>query len=206
MVQQDRPTQILLIDDSPGDAWLIRDVLMQGPAPKQIHVVTDGDQALRFLNNRGEYASAPRPHLILLDLNLPGKTGFDVLRTIKGDPALRMITVIVLTTSDAMNDVDAAYDLNANCYVVKPIDLAQFTQAMRGIEEFWLKMAMLPGPGSQRYLRNSGGHRAAGDGPVACLHPPARKRDGAPKRVSCRTATGGAEGASGGRAKRGSRP
>jgi len=169
-------TQILLIEDSNGDAWLIRDVLMQGPVPKEIHRVPDGDRALRFLRRQGEYANAARPDLILLDLNLPGKDGFEILQSIKTDPALRMITVIVLTTSDAVSDVNAAYDLNANCYVVKPLDLAQFTQAMRGIEEFWLGMAMLPDAGNERYSRRSARNTASGEGPVACLHPPAKKR------------------------------
>src|SRR5881275_1713864 len=115
MVQRNRPAQVLLIEDSPGDAWLVRDILMKGAVPKDIHLVTDGASALRFLRGLGEYAQAPRPDLILLDVNLPGRNGLEVLREIKSDPALRTISVIVLTTSDAVSDVNLAYDLNANC-------------------------------------------------------------------------------------------
>src|SRR5581483_4909938 len=100
-MQTDRTTQILLIEDSPGDAWLIRDILLKGAVPKEIHAVTDGDRALRFLRRQGEFAQAERPDLILLDLNLPGRSGLDILHEIKADAGLKAITVIVLTTSDA---------------------------------------------------------------------------------------------------------
>lgn len=170
MVQRDRPIQILLVEDSPGDSWLIADILMSGPVPKQIHTTSDGNLAMRYLRGLGEYADARRPDLVLLDLNLPGKTGLDVLREIKADPDLRTLTVIVLTTSDEAADINAAYDLNANCYVVKPMDLAEFTRAIRGIEEFWLGVAMLPGSGTRRYPRTSA-HDASSssNGPSAAI-------------------------------------
>jgi len=154
-----RPVQILLIEDSPGDVWLTREILLQGPVPKEVHVVTNGELAIRYLRRRGEFASAPRPDLVLLDLNLPRRNGFEVLREIKSDPLLRSMTVIVLTTSESESDVNAAYDLNANCYVVKPVDLERFTAAIQGIEEFWLRMAMLPRPG--RIAGNGEGDGAA---------------------------------------------
>lgn len=139
-----RSIEILLVEDSPGDVWLTREALMQGPVPKSISVVVNGEQAIDFIRKRGLYAGAPRPDLVLLDLNLPRRDGLEVLREIKTDPGLKSITVIVLTTSEAPMDVNSAYDLNANCYVVKPVDLEEFTIAIRGIEEFWMRMASLP--------------------------------------------------------------
>jgi CheY-like chemotaxis protein len=173
MVQGDRLIQILLVEDSPGDAWLIRDILLKGPEPKEIHLVADGDRALRFLHRQGEFTQAPRPDLVLLDINLPGRNGLDVLNDIKADPALKSITVIVLTTSDALEDVNAAYDRNANCYVVKPVDLNLFTQAIQGIEDFWLRMAMLPTrPGARQSPQISADTAGqSGNGPASCLHP-----------------------------------
>ena len=147
-----RPIEILLVEDSPGDIWLTREALMQGPVDKNISVVTNGEQALEFVRRRGQFASASRPDLVLLDLNLPRRDGLEVLREIKSDPELSAITVIVLTTSEAPIDVNSAYDLNANCYVVKPVDLEEFTVTIRGIEDFWMNVAALPtapphGPG-----------------------------------------------------------
>jgi len=140
-----RPIEILLVEDSPADVWLTREALEMGPAPKRISVVTNGEQALDFLYRRGPYVNAPRPDLILLDINLPRISGIDVLRHIKNDHDLRTITVVVLSTSELLADVNAAYDLNANCYVVKPLDYEQFTVTIRGIEEFWMHLASLPG-------------------------------------------------------------
>jgi len=139
-----RPVEVLLVEDSPGDIWLTREALMQGSIPKRISVVTNGEQAIDFLRRRGAYENARRPDLVLLDLNLPRRDGLEVLREIKSDPELKTITVIVLTTSEAPTDVNAAYDLNANCYVVKPVDLEQYTSAIRGIESFWMTLASLP--------------------------------------------------------------
>lgn len=140
-----RPIEILLVEDSPADVWLTREALQMGPAPKHISVVTNGEQALDFLHRQGPYGNAPRPDLILLDVNLPRVSGIDVLRHIKADPELRTITVVVLSTSELLADVNAAYDLNANCYIVKPLDYEQFTITIRGIEEFWMALATLPG-------------------------------------------------------------
>ncbi len=140
----DRPFEILLVEDSPADARLAYDALLEGNIPKRINIVTDGAQAIDFVRRRGEYRDAPRPDLILLDLNLPKRDGLEVLRTIKSDLNLRSITVIVLTTSQLPNDVRMAYDLSANCYIVKPVDLDQFYAVIRGIEEFWMSLASLP--------------------------------------------------------------
>jgi len=139
-----RPVEILLVDDSPADARLTRTALMEGAVPKKIHVVTDGAQAIDFLRRRNVFHSVPRPDVVLLDLNLPKRDGLEVLRDIKTDPELHSITVIILTTSQLPEDVRAAYELSANCYVVKPVDLDQFYRVMRGIEEFWMTLATLP--------------------------------------------------------------
>lgn len=139
-----RSVEILLVEDSPGDIWLTREALMQGPVPKNISVVTNGEQALDYLRKKGPFTSAARPDLVLLDLNLPRRDGLEVLREIKSDPELSAITVIVLTTSEAPIDVNTAYDLNANCFVVKPVDLEEFTVTIRGIEDFWMTVATLP--------------------------------------------------------------
>ena len=139
-----RPFEILLVEDSPGDVWLTRETLLQGAVPKNINVVTNGEQALDYLNRRAPFINAVRPDLILLDLNLPRRDGLEVLKEVKADPDLRSITVVILTTSEAPADVNTAYDLNANCYVVKPADLESFTMAIRGIEHFWMSMASLP--------------------------------------------------------------
>lgn len=140
-----RPIEILLVEDSPFDVRLMLQVLQEGSVPKRISIVSNGEQAIDFLRRRGPYADAPRPDLVLLDLNLPRRNGLEVLREIKNDPELRSITVIVLTTSEAPLDVNAAYELNANCYVVKPLDYEQFVTTVRGIEEFWMRLASLPG-------------------------------------------------------------
>ena len=165
-----RPFEILLVEDSPGDVWLTRETLRQGNVPKIINVVTNGEQALDYLRHHAPYATAVRPDLILLDLNLPRRDGLEVLKEIKTDADLRSITVVVLTTSEAPSDVNAAYDLNANCYVVKPVDLESFTLAIRGIEHFWMSMASLPtmNPGSGEGDRDgfaTGGPSSKTNGP-----------------------------------------
>ena len=139
-----RPVEILLVEDSPADARLTRSALSEGSVPKNIHVVTDGAQAIDFLRRRKGHEGAPRPDVVLLDLNLPKRDGLEVLREIKSDPELHSITVIVLTTSQLQDDIRAAYEMAANCYVVKPVDLDEFYRAMRGIEEFWMTLATLP--------------------------------------------------------------
>jgi CheY-like chemotaxis protein len=156
-----RPIEILLVEDSPSDVWLTREALEMGAVPKRINVVSNGEQALDFLHRRGPYANAVRPDIILLDLNLPRVSGLDVLRRIKADPDQRTITVIVLSTSDSVLDVNAAYDLNANCYVVKPLDYEKFTMTIRGIEEFWMRFASLPGFTPPRSSETGSGEKGA---------------------------------------------
>lgn len=139
-----RPVEILLVEDSPSDADLTEEALSDGKVLNNLHWVEDGVEALAFLRRQGKYADAPRPDLILLDLNLPKKDGRDVLAQIKADPSLKLIPVIVLTTSAAERDIFKTYELNANCYVTKPIDLEQFISVVKLIETFWLAVVKLP--------------------------------------------------------------
>lgn len=143
-----RVFEILLVEDSPADLRLLRDALAQGSAQKNIRAVSDGEEAMAYLRRRGPYAHAPRPDLILLDLNLPKRDGLDVLREVKADPDLRSITVVILTTSSSPRDIDLAYDLDANCFIVKPVELDDFYSMVRGLEEFWLQVATLPSMGT----------------------------------------------------------
>jgi len=135
---------ILLIEDNPGDVRLTLEALHDGRISNRVSVVRDGEEALDFLQRRGDHAEAERPHLVLLDLNLPKKDGREVLEEIKSDEELHRIPVIVLTTSSADRDVLLSYDLHANCYIKKPIEYDEFMQAVRGIENFWLKIVRLP--------------------------------------------------------------
>jgi CheY-like chemotaxis protein len=139
-----RTIEVLMIEDNPGDARLAREALKESPLPTRLSVVADGDAGLDFLRRRQAHAAAPRPDLILLDLNLPGKSGREVLAEIKADPDLRRIPVVVLTSSQADKDVRDSYDLHANCYVTKPVDLDQFLRVVRAIEDFWLTVVKLP--------------------------------------------------------------
>ena len=139
-----RPVDILLVEDSPSDADLTEEALSDGKVVNKLHWVEDGVQALGFLRRQGKYANAPRPDLILLDLNLPKKDVREVLAEIKVDPSLKLIPVIVLTTSAAERDILKTYELNANCFVTKPIDLEQFISVVKLIEEFWLALVKLP--------------------------------------------------------------
>jgi two-component system response regulator len=136
--------EILLIEDSPADILLTREAFEESRIFNTIHVVEDGVQAMDFLNKQGDYASAPRPDLILLDLNLPRKNGREVLAEIKADPDLRKIPIVVLTTSNAEEDILKAYDLNANCYVVKPVGFDNFMRAVQSIRHFWFSVVTLP--------------------------------------------------------------
>jgi chemotaxis family two-component system response regulator Rcp1 len=138
------PVQILLVEDNPGDARLAREGLSECKIRNNLHVVDDGVKAMAFLRREGDYASACRPDLILLDLNLPRKDGLQVLREIKTDQGLKVIPVVVLTTSMADQDITNSYALHANCYVVKPLGLPQFLDAMRSIEDFWFTIVTLP--------------------------------------------------------------
>jgi len=133
------PRSILLVEDNAGDVRLTREALREADVSVELTAVADGEQALAFL--RGD---APRPDLVLLDLNLPKKNGLEVLEEIKGDPDLRTIPVIMLTTSSSARDIAACYDRGVNCYVVKPLDLDDFTRLVRAIDGFWFEVAVLP--------------------------------------------------------------
>ncbi len=136
--------EILLVEDSPGDVRLTQEALADAKVRNTLHVVNDGVQALEFLRRHGAYADAPRPGLILLDLNLPKKDGREVLAEIKQEPSLKRIPVVVLTTSQTHQDVVTSYDLQANCYITKPVDFDQFMTVVRTIEDFWLTVVTLP--------------------------------------------------------------
>ena len=138
------PVEILLVEDNPGDVRLTQEVLRDGKVRNNMSVVMDGVDAISFLQQTGEYAGAPRPDIILLDLNLPKKDGREVLAEIKADSNLKHIPVVVLTTSSAEQDIFRSYDLHANCYVTKPVDLDQFIKVMKMIEDFWLTIVKLP--------------------------------------------------------------
>jgi CheY-like chemotaxis protein len=137
---------LLLVEDNPGDVRLTREALREAPVPVNLSVASDGVEALDFVYRRGKYKNAPRPDLILLDLNLPRKNGPEVLAEIKTDPDLKRIPVLIMTTSQEPRDVDTAYSLNANCYITKPITLDEFMNVVQSIETFWLKTAVLPQP------------------------------------------------------------
>jgi chemotaxis family two-component system response regulator Rcp1 len=139
-----RSIEILLVEDNPGDARLTIEAMREAKVHNRIHVVEDGVEAMQFLRREGRFGDAPRPDLILLDLNLPKKDGRAVLAEVKADPALKRIPVVVLTTSRAEEDVLRAYDLHANCYVTKPVDLAQFMKIVARIDEFWIRVVTLP--------------------------------------------------------------
>jgi chemotaxis family two-component system response regulator Rcp1 len=139
-----RPREILLIEDSPSDADLAREALGQGKILNNLHFVEDGVEAMKFLRRKEPYLRVPRPDLILLDLNLPKKTGVEVLTEIKTDQSLRLIPVVILSTSAAQEDIIQSYSLHANCYITKPVDFVQFTKVIMLIEEFWLAVVQLP--------------------------------------------------------------
>lgn len=139
-----QPIEVLLVEDNPGDVRLTREALRDGKVHNNLSVVPDGVEALAFLRRQGKYADAPRPDLILLDLNLPKKDGREVLEDIKTDPALQRIPVVVLTSSEAERDIAQAYALHANCYITKPVDLDQFITVVKSIEDFWFTIVKLP--------------------------------------------------------------
>ena len=139
-----RPLQLLLVEDNPGDVRLTKEAFKAGEVNVSLNVVRDGVEAIDFLRQRGAFKSARLPDLILLDLNLPLRSGREVLSEIKADPNLKKIPVLVMTTSQADQDIDCAYSLNANCYITKPIDLDDFLRIVKSIGEFWLKTVTLP--------------------------------------------------------------
>ncbi|HOX70740.1 MAG: response regulator [Dokdonella sp.] len=139
-----RVVEILLVEDNEGDVRLTREALKEGRIRNRLHVVNDGEHALRFLRREQEYAEAPRPDLILLDLNLPRLDGREVLAEIKSDAELKQIPVVVLTSSRAEKDLLSAYDSHANCYITKPVGFENFMDVVRNIENFWLTIVVLP--------------------------------------------------------------
>jgi len=139
-----RPVEILLAEDNPGDVKLTEKALEQGKVLNNLHVVNDGVEAMAYLRQEGEYDSAPRPDLLLLDLNMPRKDGQEVLRDIKADENLRRIPVVVLTSSEAEEDIIDSYDLHANAYLTKPVDFDGFVDIVSSIEEFWLSVVKRP--------------------------------------------------------------
>ena len=136
--------EILLVEDNPGDVELAREALEGGKMRCVLHVVDDGEAAMAFLRCQGQYSSVPRPDMVLLDLNLPKKSGRDVLAEIKSDDGLKRIPVVVLTTSNAEEDILKSYNLHANCYITKPIDLNTFIKVVQAIEDFWFTIVNLP--------------------------------------------------------------
>jgi CheY-like chemotaxis protein len=142
--EEARPIEILLVEDNPGDMRLTKEALKEGKVYNNLHWVKDGVDALEFLRREGKHAKAPRPDIILLDLNLPKKDGREVLSVIKNDDQLKHIPVVVLTTSKAEEDVVRSYNLHANCYVTKPVDLEKFISVVHAIDRFWLTVVTLP--------------------------------------------------------------
>ena len=138
------PIHILIVEDNPGDARLAVEALAEGKVSNKISIVQDGVEAISYLRRENEYSDAPRPDLILLDLNLPKMNGKEVLAIIKDDTEFKRIPVIILTTSDADQDIDATYDLHANCYITKPVDFNQFISVIQSVEDFWLSIVKLP--------------------------------------------------------------
>ena len=139
-----QPIQVLLVEDSPGDIRLTQEALKDSKIHINLHVVRDGEQAMSFLMREGEYADAPRPDLILLDLNLPKKDGREVLAEIKESPTLKSIPVVILTTSASEADILRSYSLHANCYITKPVSLDGFLTVVKSIEDFWMSVVKLP--------------------------------------------------------------
>jgi len=144
MVERNGPIEILLVEDNPGDVRLTKEALREGKVYSNLHTVKDGVEAMEYLRREGKYKDAPRPDIILLDLNLPRKDGREVLEEIKSDDKLKRIPVVVLTTSKAEEDVLRTYNLHANCYVTNPVDLEKFMVVVKTIDIFWLTVVTLP--------------------------------------------------------------
>ncbi len=143
-MENKRQIDILLVEDNPGDVRLTMEALKEAKLLNTIHHVSDGVEALAYLRQEGKYANAPRPDLVLLDLNLPKKDGREVLAEVKNDSKLRRIPIVILTTSRAEQDILKAYNLHANCYISKPVDLDQFIKVAKSIDDFWFTMVRLP--------------------------------------------------------------
>jgi|ERR1700730_1929311 CheY-like chemotaxis protein len=147
---RDKAIEVLLVEDNPGDVRLTKEALKEGRLLNNVNVVGDGIEALSFLRRQDKYEQAVQPDLILLDLNLPKKDGREVLAEIKADPNLRRIPVVILTTSSAEEDILKTYDLHANCYVTKPVDLDRFMGVVKSIEDFWVSVVKLPSDEAER--------------------------------------------------------
>ncbi len=141
-----RNMNVLLAEDNPAEAYLTEQAFkeLESASSRQLHLVKDGEEALKFLRREGDFADAPRPDLVLLDINMPRKNGFDVLKSIRADEALRTLPVLMLTTSSSDNDIETAYREHANCYLTKPTDIDQFFDLVKNIDTFWLRQAKLP--------------------------------------------------------------
>ncbi len=139
-----KPIDILLIEDNPGDVRLTIEALKEGKVYNNLSCAENGEDALNFLRKKGKYANAVRPNLIILDLNLPKKDGREVLKEVKEDPDLKRIPIVVLTSSSAEEDILKSYDLHANCYIKKPLDINQFINIVHSIKEFWFSIVLLP--------------------------------------------------------------
>ena len=139
-----RPIEILLVEDNPGDVRLVQEAVKEFKVNSTLHVARDGVEAMEYLRREGQYKDRAKPDLILLDLNLPRKNGHEVLAEVKSDPNLRRIPVVVLSTSAEYRDLQQSYDLHANCYITKPMDLDRFIQVVQSIEGFWLSIVKLP--------------------------------------------------------------
>jgi two-component system response regulator len=143
------PIEVLLVEDDPGDVLLTREAFEHNKVSNRLHVVNDGEQAMDFLRGEGAYVGVPRPDLVLLDLNLPRKDGREVLEEVKNDPELRTIPVVILTTSEAEEDILRSYRLHANAYVSKPVDFDQFIRVVRQIDDFFVTVVKLPRTGQR---------------------------------------------------------
>jgi chemotaxis family two-component system response regulator Rcp1 len=139
-----RPAEILLVEDNPGDVRLTLEVLKEGTCMTSVHHVGDGEQALQFLRREGPFLDAPRPDIVLLDINLPRKNGLELLVDMKSDETLRTIPVVALSTSSTSQEVNTFYALGVNAYIVKPVEFDQFLDVVRSFESFWLSVAALP--------------------------------------------------------------
>ncbi|MDY6958899.1 MAG: response regulator [Halobacteriota archaeon] len=142
--EQLKPIEILLVEDNPGDVRLTQEAFKEGKLKNNLYVAKDGVEAIEFLRHQGEYSDSPRPDLILLDLNMPRKSGKEVLEEVKADEELRRIPVVILTTSKAEEDIFRSYDLHANCFITKPVDMDQFIDVVKFIESFWFTVVRLP--------------------------------------------------------------
>jgi chemotaxis family two-component system response regulator Rcp1 len=142
-----KPIEILMVEDNPGDVRLTQEALKEGKVRNNLHVAEDGVEAMALLRREGKYTDAPRPDVILLDLNLPKKDGREVLAEIKEDPNLRRIPVVILTVSQDEQDILKTYDSHANCYITKPVNLDRFLTVVKSIEDFWLTIVKLPPDG-----------------------------------------------------------